>query len=59
MGVATQCFHDPRVNAMVIVRSLLTLVVLFPIAFTMRRLRPPRTTKQPTTVGAATPVASA
>lgn len=41
MVVATQSFHDPRVNAMVVVTSLLTLVVLFPIALTMRRLRPP------------------
>lgn len=40
MVVATQSFDDPRVNAMVVVTSLLTLVVLFPIAFTLRRLRP-------------------
>lgn len=53
MVVATQSFHDPRVNATVVVISLLTLVVLFPIAFTMRRLPPPGTARQPPTVGAA------
>lgn len=40
MVVATQSFNDPRVNAMVVVTSLLTLVILFPIAFTMRKMRP-------------------
>lgn len=39
MVVATQSFASPRVGAMVVVTSLITLATLFPIAFVMRRMR--------------------
>lgn len=39
MVVATESFNNPRINAMIVVTSLIALAVLFPTALVMRRRR--------------------